>query len=722
MSNLASRQNTKRLGVPLAFALILAVIISVFPASQAAHNTTSEDFDTGWMVINSFPGQLSGNIETDCAGIKYGNVYGKHNMFLQVSNFDTDIPAGKYAVDIKARYGYYRGAVHAPQNNETMRIRTSVDSKNVSDLNGATGVYDKEDCADYRQGIDTYLNVTGSPIEYQSGPIRFEGLNNTSQSIKIYAIRLHGGTNLPDLRCAPATQEINVGQTATLTASGGTGQFQWSAASGSPVSGLGRTFSTSYASAGNFDVILTSGNQTDACRVTVRANQQTVAQLSINKQVRNVSRGTAFTDSVSASPSEQVEFRITVSASGNTAAVDVRLNDVLPNNFNLIYTNVDSGVGISSPTSFSLGNMNPGSSKTVWIGATAASASNFPIGDTTWVNTATTYANNVSTFSDSALVLVSRSGGGSFTPFLNINKQARNLSTGASFGDSATARQGDRVEFRITVSNNGSGVATNVRVNDVLPNQLSLVSGSVRLDGSTSFSGDLFINSLFLGDLNSGNSRSITFETTVPANTGNILVTNIAYANANNASTVNDLASVSISQIQILGGNVDLVLSKRAFNQTKNQNAIQVTATAGDLIVYTLTVENRGNTASGNFVVEEDLFDVLQLAELVDFSGAQFDLARHKLTWPGQTIAAAGRIEKTFSVRVRSQFPAGTTDFVMTNVYGNRVDVNVARPQVAGVFIAPKTGSKATLSFGLSALVLIGFAAIRRYRQRPVVS
>ncbi|MBI2355834.1 MAG: DUF11 domain-containing protein [Candidatus Doudnabacteria bacterium] len=154
----------------------------------------------------------------------------------------------------------------------------------------------------------------------------------------------------------------------------------------------------------------------------------------------------------------------------------------------------------------------------------------------------------------------------------------------------------------------------------------------------------------------------------------------------------------------VAGGNVDLVLSKRVSTTA---------ARPGDAVVYTLTVENRGNANSNSFVVEDELADVLQLAELLDFGGAQFDLARHKLTWPAVVVPAFGRVEKTFSVRVRNSFPAGS-DSVMTNVYGNRVDVNVVRPQVAGAFVAPKTGAKTTISFGLSILTLSGYIIAHR--------
>jgi hypothetical protein len=124
-----------------------------------------------------------------------------------------------------------------------------------------------------------------------------------------------------------------------------------------------------------------------------------------------------------------------------------------------------------------------------------------------------------------------------------------------------------------------------------------------------------------------------------------------------------------------------------------------------------LKVENRGNAAASNYVFQDDIKDILDLAQLEDFGGAEFLLGQYMLRWPAMTIPANSTVEKSFSVRVRSSFPAGS-DNVMTNVFGNTVNVTVIKPTVAGVFTPPKTGTAATLVFSLaaaSALVALGY-------------
>ncbi|MBI4049746.1 MAG: DUF11 domain-containing protein [Candidatus Doudnabacteria bacterium] len=432
------------------------------------------------------------------------------------------------------------------------------------------------------------------------------------------------------------------------------------------------------------------------------------ANLTIAKTVRNVSAGqSSFAESVSVTPGQQVEFMITVSATGDISANNVVLTDTLPQNFSLNFVTFGSGVTQgNTQTSFNLGSLSPSSSKTVKLTATAASESNFPVGSSSWVNTAAAAGSNASSVSDNAIVVVERRGITIAQPSLSVSKQVRAI-TQSGYSESVNVNPNDRVEFRITISNGGNSTAQNVRVADSLPSGLQFVAGTLRLDNSTSFS-DLFNSSLALGSMSSGSSRTITFEANASFAGSHI---NAATVFADNLSSVTDTASVLVSQVS--GGNVDLILSKRAFNQTKNQNAIQVTATAGDLIVYTLTVENRGNSASTNFVVQDNIGDILELAELTVFEGASFDLANRRLTWPAVSIVAGGRVEKTFSVRIRSTLPA-SSDFVMTNVYGNRVDVNVARPQIAGVFVSPKTGSGAILSFGLAFATVVAYAVYRK--------
>lgn len=76
---------------------------------------------------------------------------------------------------------------------------------------------------------------------------------------------------LVPLVCAPVSQTVIVGQSAAITATGGTGSFAWTAPGGTPGSATGSPFSVSYATPGFKTVTVASGGNQAACVVTVTA-------------------------------------------------------------------------------------------------------------------------------------------------------------------------------------------------------------------------------------------------------------------------------------------------------------------------------------------------------------------------------------------------------------------------------------------------------------------
>ncbi len=71
------------------------------------------------------------------------------------------------------------------------------------------------------------------------------------------------------LSCAPATQHVDIGVDVSLTASGGTGTYSWTASGGTPATGAGESFDTRYSTAGTKTVRVTSGSETATCQVIV---------------------------------------------------------------------------------------------------------------------------------------------------------------------------------------------------------------------------------------------------------------------------------------------------------------------------------------------------------------------------------------------------------------------------------------------------------------------
>jgi len=437
--------------------------------------------------------------------------------------------------------------------------------------------------------------------------------------------------------------------------------------------------------------------------------------LSLTKQVRNVSQSqTTFVDSTYANFGEQVEFKMVVTVSGGPLT-NVIFTDALPSRLSYINNSltVDGAPAGNNLSNTNLGSFTAGQSKQVIIRATVANTSEFSTGLTTLTNVANVTSGATTATAD-ADVLVNKDpviiipG----QPSLSITKQVRNITTNNSFSSSTTASNNDTVQFRIVVQSIGSATANDVRVTDFLPSNLSYISGTFQIDGTSS--GNIFSGGQFLGNMSPGQSRTMTFNTQVINASSGQVITNNVQASSSNTATVNATANVIVSQV--LGGNINLVLSKKAFNVTRNVDATTVVAQSGDIIRYTLTVQNTGNATATNYVFQDNIADVLQLSQLQDFPGASFDLL-YNLVWPSMSIPANSTVEKTFTVKVNSTHPAGT-DNIMTNTFGNTVNVQVNKGVVAGAYVAPKTGAGMNAVIALTIITMLGFVG---YRQRESI-
>ncbi len=647
------------------------------------------------------------------------------------------------------------------------------------------------------------------------------------------------------LQCSPSNQSANVNQTVYFTATGGTGNYTWTANGGYPTGGYGSSFNTSYASGGSKTVTVSDGSTTANCNVNVSTppNPQQV-QCSPASQTANSGQTVYFTatggngtyswtssngrtgsgSSFSNVFSGSGQYSATVTSNGQSSICTVQISQQPPvcvinsnvslttgaitdmgngyyqaviaysysgsNPMRLTYVNPDNGQEVVlvqnitvSPGSYTFNQIQANKNYIVKLydtsscGALVATlvirkdVNNQCVVNTnasltfstpvqngnTWSSTLTwsssgsnqiritqgTLSNTVITGGPNGTYQVTNmTAGNSYTFYmydancnvlliantiviqqynqpgqLTITKLVRTLN-GASYQSSVTVSSGDTVQFQIRVQNPGSQNLTNVRVTDTLPQGLSFVPGTVQMDGTGA--SDSFGNSgtLYIGNLGSYQSRTITFQARVNSSYttttyGQNGIQNIAYAQADNVGQVQASAWVYVGQVQ--GGNINLTYNKRAMNITKNVDAQSVPASKEDFITYTLTVTNNGNSPATNFVITDDLSGVLPFADMVDYGGGQVN--GQVITFPAVTIPAGGSVSKSFQVRVK-YFLASNLNYVMTNTYGNTVRININTPQVQGAFIAPKTGAD-TMALAFGALAMAGFAV---YRKRKLLS
>ncbi|HTE22705.1 MAG TPA: hypothetical protein VK674_06745 [Candidatus Limnocylindria bacterium] len=171
-----------------------------------------------------------------------------------------------------------------------------------------------------------------------------------------------------------------------------------------------------------------------------------------------------------------------------------------------------------------------------------------------------------------------------------------------------------------------------------------------------------------------------------------------------------------------------LELQKNASNQTRNiPDANGKDAGPNDIIIYSLTSKNAGTQTVEDFVVEENMSDVLEYATIVDLHGGQLN-DKDIVSWPQEDIPPGTTLAKQITVKVKGPVPQtpvsasdpGSFDLVMTNVYyGNSVHVrlpaSIAKTAELGVSTMPETGPGTTLvlAFAITGLTSYFFARSR---------
>jgi hypothetical protein len=165
-----------------------------------------------------------------------------------------------------------------------------------------------------------------------------------------------------------------------------------------------------------------------------------------------------------------------------------------------------------------------------------------------------------------------------------------------------------------------------------------------------------------------------------------------------------------------------IILNKKASNITQNiPDANNTVAKPGDLILYTLSAKNTSKTTTvKKFIVEENITDILEYADVIDLHGGTKD-ANNIVRWPAIDIKANQTIEKQITVKVKNPLPQtpqsvsnpGSFDMTMTNVYGTTVQIklppSVTKTTEQVTTSLPNTGPGETLAVGVTATIVVGY-------------
>lgn len=427
--------------------------------------------------------------------------------------------------------------------------------------------------------------------------------------------------------------------------------------------------------------------------------------LTITKLVKNQTAGNSYADVTDAKTGDRVNFKLTITNTGNADLVNAVITDVMPAGIQFDDSVVTDG--ISSFTNNTLivtfgSPLAPGQSKTVEFAAkvTASAAA----GTTNTIcNVAKATGNAVNQVQADACVKITTPPNPT-NPKIAIKKWVKNINANGAYNDSfVDSRTGERVMFKVTVSNTGDAVLNNVVMTDRIPAGLTF-DDSVTGDGTANFAGETF--TVNFGSINAGQSKTVEFAAKVVA-TGETSICNIAKATGTGVSEVSDDACVKVYTTP-KPGESKIVLSKRAFNDTKNVDATTRDADRGDYITYSLVVVNNGTETEKNFVIKDDLSKVLPLADMVSTNGGT--LSGNMITYPAMDIKPGETVVKTFKVRIKQTLDKNLA-YQLENTYGNTVIIKVPGKIV---YEAPKTGAAGTSAGIFAGLLTAGFVIARK--------
>lgn len=339
--------------------------------------------------------------------------------------------------------------------------------------------------------------------------------------------------------------------------------------------------------------------------------------------------------------------------------------------------------------------------------------------------------------------------------------------TGFHPADGATVKRGDTLQYRIFFSNVGAGDASYVTITDAIPAYTTYdwhgTGGANKIDTSR-------LNSPSAPFLGQPSSRHISWEwSKMPRQTERWYTDLRVKVNAdapNGARICNTAIIRSIDNAPVTSnpicytvsvpttpaprptptpvtpttpttptpvvpipvttveqpGQPAISRSKLASNITQGvNNAHNTTASPNDYITYQLLTINSGQAMYDDYVIDEDINDIKQYANIVEISDGGEE-KNGKIVWKPVDIKVGETVTRIFKIQVKATLPSTPTppndpesfDLRMDNIYGNEVQIKVASPSVGKTVeqvttTLPKTGPGTSTAVAVALTVIVGY-------------
>lgn len=316
------------------------------------------------------------------------------------------------------------------------------------------------------------------------------------------------------------------------------------------------------------------------------------------------------------------------------------------------------------------------------------------------------------------------------TPAVSIDKKVDGV-------DTKTVNIEQQFTYQVVVTNTGDVELKNTVVSDPAPRGVTLQSASAGQIKSSRWQHTV-------PSLKVGESRTFTIKATVKTYVSGSLVNtacvNAPAVNPGQPTATDDCDDAAVSVNEPIANPcadnnpacAQITESKTGTNLTQNVDATTIKAQASDRIEYTIYLENIGPVTTTR-TLSEDLTDVLEYAKVTQNGGGSFDEASQVLSWTDVTLKPGEKTSRSFVVQLLDTIPStargasepSSYDCIMTNAFGNTVDVPVAceTPKLVETTVQelPKTGPGENLLFaGVVGTVVTFFWARSRQLGREV--
>lgn len=286
-------------------------------------------------------------------------------------------------------------------------------------------------------------------------------------------------------------------------------------------------------------------------------------------------------------------------------------------------------------------------------------------------------------------------------------------------------KPGGTIKYKLAYRNAGQGAASNMQIQDKVPEKTELVEGSasgnspsdpVSVAGSTitwkhGNSGSMIGPSTFY--------HTAMFEVKVKdsAKDGDTICNSAVISSSEGSKTSNEVChvvNVDVPPPPPPETNSIITLDKKVKNVTQSlEDANETTAQPGDVLEYSLITSNVGDKKANDHELDpEDMSDVLEYADIQDLDDGVIDTDTGIVTWSKVDIDINSSVTKVIVVRVKNPLPStpvstsdpASFDLIMENVYGTK-HIRVNLPAAPAKQIErttqqlPNTGAGANIIF-----------------------